>query len=64
MNFKIIINQMESNQELKQQETPAGDDMSMVSTEVSTVNEVMEILEIGLLLDCTGSMSSWIHRAQ
>ena len=55
---------MESNQELKQQETPAGDDMSMVSTEVSTVNEVMEILEIGLLLDCTGSMSSWIRRAQ
>lgn len=36
----------------------------MNSTDVSTMNEEKEILEIGLLLDCTGSMSSWIYRAQ
>jgi hypothetical protein len=55
---------MESNQELKKQATPVGDDVSIVSTDASTLNEEMEILEIGLLLDCTGSMSSWIRRAQ
>jgi hypothetical protein len=58
------IQELENNQELKQQATPVGDDVSMVSTDLSTLNEAMEILEIGLLLDCTGSMSSWIRRAQ
>ena len=36
----------------------------MVSTNESILNEEKEILEIGLLLDCTSSMRSWIHRAQ
>ena len=36
----------------------------MNSTQASVKNDEKEILEIGLLLDCTGSMSSWIYRAQ
>ena len=55
---------MESDNQLKQQNNSNRDDMSMTSTDVSTLNEEKEILDIGLLLDCTGSMSSWIKRAQ
>ena len=55
---------MQSNQQLEQKVQTNTDDVSMNSTDVSTMNEEKEILEIGLLLDCTGSMSSWIYRAQ
>ena len=49
--------------ENKQEARSENDDLNMVSTDASVLNEDKEILEIGLLLDCTGSMSSWILRA-
>ena len=55
---------MEIDQNLKQKNNTNRNDVSMTSTDVSTPKEEKEILEIGLLLDCTGSMSSWIKRAQ
>ena len=51
-------------QALKRQQNSKTEVASKPSTNVPTLNEEKEMLEIGLLLDCTSSMSSWIDRAK